>query len=196
MIPVLPDDSASAHPESELVAAYVDNRVTPLERERVEAHLADCDECRAEVADVVRTLHARPPIRRWQLAAACAAAAALLVLIARPPRAPSPGNPIVRGAGAESRGVVTSLTPEEGGSVGRAQVRFAWRPAGADASYRVTVTGAAGEVVWQSSTPDTVATPPRTASLMPGHLYYWRVDALLPDGRSATSGARSFHMGP
>ena len=42
----------------ELVTAYLDDALPPAERARVEAHLAECDDCSAYVAQFVQTLSA------------------------------------------------------------------------------------------------------------------------------------------
>jgi anti-sigma factor RsiW len=42
----------------ELVTAYLDDALPARDRTRFEAHLADCDDCTAYVAQFVRTLNA------------------------------------------------------------------------------------------------------------------------------------------
>jgi anti-sigma factor RsiW len=42
----------------ELVTAYLDDALPPGERARFEAHLAECDDCSAYVAQFVQTLNA------------------------------------------------------------------------------------------------------------------------------------------
>jgi len=105
-------NSSKEHcPANETLAAYVDLRLDLSERDRVEAHLAACDECRAEAlalaglrADVAasdlmpsprlrsavmaRMPSRRPPFRRpagrpqgWGVAAATAVAAAALIAV-------------------------------------------------------------------------------------------------------------------
>lgn len=70
-------------PESELMA-YVDGTMAPAELELAESHLEECAMCRAEVADLAevrRTLPARPRRPRWWLAVAAAIAAVLMLLL-------------------------------------------------------------------------------------------------------------------
>lgn len=85
-------------PESEILASYVDGRLSLVERARLESHLALCPTCIAVVAGVVRTLAevsvAMPQIAidadisrvsRPSLIGAVAAAAAVLAVLALPP---------------------------------------------------------------------------------------------------------------
>lgn len=49
-----PRERTPGCPDEQLVAAYVDGRVSPREREIVEAHLADCAHCLALVGLLAR----------------------------------------------------------------------------------------------------------------------------------------------
>jgi tetratricopeptide (TPR) repeat protein len=81
--------------DSETIAAYLDRRLDPAERARVEEHLADCEECRtllsetaafleadaaAKPADVVPLARPVGPTRRPWLWSGVAAAAVLLAV--------------------------------------------------------------------------------------------------------------------
>jgi hypothetical protein len=66
-------------PDQETLAAYVDRRVT--ETDAVEAHLAACAACRAEVVALATLVAEVRPRRRWALAAAAGIAAAALLAI-------------------------------------------------------------------------------------------------------------------
>jgi putative zinc finger protein len=72
------------HLDPEILAAWLDGSLDGPERERAEAHAADCDRCRAVLAAMVRT--EPPPARSWfQLPAVRwlvpLATAALVVLV-------------------------------------------------------------------------------------------------------------------
>ncbi len=69
---------------------------------------------------------------------------------------------------------------------------FVWGPAGAGASYQLTLTNDEGGVLWELDTTDTIASLPDTIELEPGAVHYWYVDALLEDGSHASSGVHSF----
>lgn len=77
-----------------------------------------------------------------------------------------------------------------------AGLRFVWRSAGPAATYRLTLTDPSGAPVWTSSAPDTAVVLAETVKLEGGRAYFWYVDALLPDGRSATTGVQQFRTSP
>jgi hypothetical protein len=188
-----PEDRA-IHLESAEVASYLDRALPPAERERVEAHLADCAECRREVIEVSRLRHTSASRRRWLLFAPAAAAAAILIaVLARPADTPGPG-PVLRDGGEEPSLTVSLVAPTDSATVEGRAVAFTWRSAGDGVSYRLTVTDDWGDVVWSGASADTTARLPST-SLRTGRPYFWYVDALLPDGRSMTSNVRRFTAG-
>jgi hypothetical protein len=82
--------------------------------------------------------------------------------------------------------------PADGERLTAGEVRLAWHPHGRDALYRVTVQTADGSGVWKNETSDTTATLPPSVQLAVGATYYWIVDALHADGRSARSAANAF----
>ena len=175
-----------------MIAAYVDRRLGADERRGVEAHLAGCDDCRAEVVEVSRLVGGRR--RTWVVATGgLGVAAAAVLVIALLPRGVTPDGPVLR-SGPDGTAAIAAVAPPEAATVPADSVRLVWRPAGAEASYRVTVTDARGDPVWSAGTADTAITA--GPALMPGTLYYWYVDALLPDGHTATTGVRSFRTGP
>ena len=90
--------------DPETIAAYLDRRLDPAERARVEEHLADCEECRSLLSETALFLEAdaaakpapvalRPRAARrtwvWSMAAAAAALLALTPLVLRQMR-PTP----------------------------------------------------------------------------------------------------------
>src|SRR5438094_80632 len=74
------------------VAAYADRGLAAAERARVEAHLAGCAECRAEVVAVARLSRSFARRRRWAVMAPLAAAAALVLFLAPWPRVRGPAS--------------------------------------------------------------------------------------------------------
>lgn len=108
--------NAVACPEPETIAAYLDSRLSPEDRVRVEEHLADCEECRALVSETARFL---------ELGAEGAAAAAgpvdvpppsvaaASVAAASAPAAPTAGRPSRTPwlAGLAAAAAVAALTP-------------------------------------------------------------------------------------
>lgn len=179
------------HLETGEVAAYLDRVLPPDERDRIEAHLADCAECRREVIEVSRLRHTRSRRSRWLIAAPAAAAAAVaLIVFARPTETPAPGA--VLRDGAQPGFAVALVAPAESAAVAGGSVTFTWRSAGARVSYRLSVTDEHGDIVWSAASSDTAALLPSVVALRAGRRYFWYVDALLPDGRSMTSDVRQF----
>ena len=181
------------HLESSEVAAYLDRALARADRGRVEAHLADCDACRREVIEVSRLRHTSASRRRWLFFAPAAAAAAILIIVfARPADTPGLG-PVLRDGGEEPGLTVSLVAPTDSATVeGGGAVALTWRSAGSGVSYRVTLTDQRGDVVWSGAASDTTARLPGSVALPAGRSYFWFVDALLPDGRSLTSGVRHF----
>lgn len=187
----------NTHLTAELVAAYLDRGMSAVERETVEAHLADCGACRQELVEVARLRRASPQWRRWYVLAPAAAAAAVLILAVG--RGGGPGGTEVTRTGTspgESIPRFTALAPGPTAPVAPDSVVFAWRSAGPDGTYRLVVSGPAGEGIWSHTTADTTAALPATVGLARGTSYFWYADALLPDGRTATTGMQQFSTRP
>ena len=188
------------HLDIEQIAAYVDHEVTLPERERIEAHLATCDECTDEVASVVRTLDTPPePIKRARrppfiaaagIASALLAGALLIGLL----RTQQSGDRVLRDspAAAGEPAAVRIVSPVESEVVEPGRLEFAWRAVEADAAYNLTVTDEGGDVIWIGSSRDTAIALTSQIALSPGEDYFWYVDAILPDGRTLSSGVRTF----
>ena len=179
------------HLDSGAVAAYVDRAVAPAERDRIESHLADCPECRDEVVQVTRLRRGMHSARKW-LIAVPAAAAAIVTLVLLRPADTSPSGTLRDGG---ERGLhVALLAPAESleaRPVGA--LTFVWRSVGGGVSYRFALTDQSGDIVWNTTSADTAVLLDTADRLRPGR-YFWYVDALLRDGRSVTSGARSLRI--
>jgi anti-sigma factor RsiW len=179
------------------VAVYLDGQLDSASRRETDAHLADCFECRSEVAQAARLVDsiANAGVARRQsrhgLWAVALAAAALVLAIALPTMR-GPGrdvSPVQRGTDADRPALVV-VSP---GSVdiAREALTFIWRSA-SDATYRVLVTGADGAEIWSATTRDTTISVPPSVPLDQGESYLWSVDALRADGSSLTSGPIRF----
>ncbi len=190
---------AEGHLEARIVAAYVDGTLDPARLGEVEAHLAECESCRREVVEVTRMLRGRPPWKRWGVMGTLVAAAAVLLLIAQPNRVPELQDPVTRaGEDTVTEAVprITAITPADTETVSSGSIAFRWRSPSAEASYRITVTNEIGDLLWSETTSDTTIVPPRDVVLQAGRVYFWYVDALLPNGESATSGVRRLKVVP
>lgn len=190
-------EHGNGHPCGERVAAYVERKLTAEERTELEAHLAECAECRREVAEVALFLRRGGSRRRGWLAPsiAAAAAAALLVVLLWPDGVGEQRGGVLREPGApEGLPPIAAVSPGPGTAVPPGSLVFTWRSVDSDAFYRLTAATAEGEVVWRVETGDTTAVPPAGTRWERGETYYWFVDALLPDGHEATTGVRRFRI--
>ena len=186
-----PQSGGDGHVSDLEIAAYLDRGLSGAERDRIEAHLAECAECRQSVLEndeLVRRVR-RP--RRLLVGSAVASAAALLIMVALPMLRGGdgdPATPVFRGAGA-----MASLIAYGPSGESRVQsLRFVWSPAPGAMSYRLTVSRADGSTLWTRSGRDTVAVLPDSVTLRAGDRYFWVSDALLADGGSRSTGLREF----
>jgi hypothetical protein len=191
--------STGPHLGSEEVAAYLDNTLSDAECARVKAHLADCDICRREVVSVSKLLERAPRSRGRVIAfSGVAAAAVLAFLLLRPaPDSGSLTSPAVRARDTPltSEGVsgVRAIAPIGPLTTGD-NILFVWHRPSPGATYRFTLTDERGKKVWVGSTNDTTLAVPKQLTLAAKQSYNWFVDALLPDGSSATTGITSFQI--
>ncbi len=193
------------------ISGFLDREMSPDERSRVERHLEDCTRCRGAVVQVNRiaSTYGRSaergsisphPVRRkiaWiPLGAGAALAASLTVMwLSGSQSAPEAGPNPVRAAGSsapDARPTLQLRTPDEDALVTRGAVTFGWQAAGADV-YRLVVQDETGEPVMTRETPDTLVVLRDERALLPGRLYFWRVDAIT-DGVSASSAVRKFRV--
>ena len=173
----------------EQVVGYVAGTLDPMERERVEAHLADCAECTSEVVETSRLRRRDRASPRW-LGVAAAAAAIIGVVIVGPRIIPRRAQaPTIRGTPSEL--TVSPVAPADDVTL-QAFPEFTWHPLTGATAYHVAVTRATGDSVWDITTRDTTARP-TVSEIEPG-LFYWYVDALLEDGRSIAGGVHRFRI--
>lgn len=192
-VPERPMIEKREHLSAEEIAAYIDHKLSLDDTARAESHLADCHECRREVAASAGLVSAAPTTgarRRIGRIAGVAAAAAILlaVLFTRPQR---PDVAVERRSGADEASRVHAISPRGGSTVDAESVAFVWRRDD-DASYQLTVVDSSGAVVWVTTTGDTTVRLPRTVGLTPGKRYFWYVDALRANGFSVSSGPVEF----
>jgi hypothetical protein len=187
------------HLSDEELAAYLDRRVEAPGLTRVEAHLVGCDGCRAVVMEAAAMLAARR--RRTRLvfitAGGMAAAALVLVVVSGALTMSRDVEPTVRGTPpllTEDVSRFAALSPEPRAAVVPDSLVFLWQSRPEGTVYQVTVSDEHGVVVWTDRTGDTTLAAPAAAakSLVPGQLYYWKVEALLPDLRTASTPFSSF----
>lgn len=176
------------------VAAYLTGAVQPGDRSRIEAHLAACDVCCTELIEVARLFRTRPRPTRWFVPAGAAAAAAAILLFlvwSRPVSEPA-GSSGYREPSVTTTVAPVAVTPR---GVSAAVRQLAWTAvAGAD-RYRLTLFDAAGTVVWETQTSDTVTPLPESIHLRPGASYLWKVEAQTGWNRWVGSELVQFSLG-
>lgn len=178
-----PSERTGEHMRDGEMAAYLDRRLSGPDRARVEAHLAECAECRLEAREVRRLLDRSSRPRRLMVGAGLLAAAASLFLFLRP----AVIDPL-RGGGAPP--ALTAYGPT--GEVPRSALRFIWAAAPGATGYRLTISGGNGVPVWSGSVADTVFALPDSVPLGADQRYVWIADALLSDGTSRSTGLHEF----
>ena len=189
---------SSIHVGDALLASYLDRRLGDEERDRLEDHLAGCDECRGRLLAATGTLRGE---RRRKRTLTASGASALVVVVAGVlflvPSSPSPDLPQLRGGAADSTGgppALEAVSPGDGTTVAAGSALLVWRSVEGVARYRITVSDPESEVVFERDVADTVVSLRSIGPLTPGEVYVWYVDALLPDGRAVTTGVRSFSV--
>ena len=182
-------ESSDIHVSDLEGAQYLDGRLPLLERDRVEAHLAICPECRNHIMEGSRL--ARAAGRRRRIVSALIAASVLLVAALVPMSrflfGPRPYSSNLRGAQSSPLIAYQPL-----GELGTADHRFVWGSSRNVLSYRLTITRRDGGIVWIHSGTDTVIALPDSVSLRKTEHYFWVADALLSDGGSRSTGLHEF----
>jgi hypothetical protein len=128
-----------------------------------------------------------------------AAAAAVLLLIAQPGRVPESQGPVTRaGEDTATEAILrfAAIAPADTVTVAGGSIAFRWHSPSTEASYRITVTNEIGDLLWSETTPDTTVVLPGDVPLELGETYFWYVDALLPNGGSATTGVQILTLVP
>ncbi|MEO7965177.1 MAG: zf-HC2 domain-containing protein [Gemmatimonadaceae bacterium] len=190
----LATESGSAHPSTELMAAFLDERLTGTERDTFVDHLTDCPNCRKEFRET-RGLQQRLPRRsfKWWIPTGAALAAILALVVV--PSLRRQGNAVIaeRGTAPQvSRSAISGIdvvTPRGENAVLSKELHFLWRADARDTEYRLSLQDSSGHLVWSTTTSDTVTSLPASLRIGAGD-YFWTVDALRADGRTATTGVQ------
>ena len=209
-------------PDETVLAAWVEGRVAETEREKLEAHAADCPYCRGQLGFLARAsdLGTPPAVPAHLIAAArgerapllaglrpatlvAAGAGLLLALLVASPWGRLPGGPPaavgqVRGTtpAADAGGVPRILAPADGESLRRAALEVRWAGTPDALFYGVEVVDADGDVAWEGRAEAARLTVPPAAPLLPGRTYFVRVTAHLRSGATVPSPAVGFHLAP
>lgn len=182
-VPEVTEPPIDGHVDARDVAAYVDGTATPAVRALVDAHLVTCAACRDEVMDVSRIAAFAPrervPRRIW---IGAAAAAVLLVVLLRP--STTPDERLTH----RDAPVTTTVAPVAIAPAGLVDAApgFVWSSVPHADRYHIRLFDAAGSVLWERETADTVAMAD-SIRVVPGRAYYWKVDAHAGFNRSTTT---------
>jgi hypothetical protein len=174
--------SEEQHLEPGDVAAYVDTALHGPARRAVESHLAACAQCRAEVIDVGGVIRTMPRSRQRRYWIPAAAAAAVLLLWVAPP--------IDQDAPVIHRDESVTLTPAPrplAATTADAAPMAAWSPVPTADRYRARLFNAAGMVLWERETTDTIAVVPDSIALQVGTPHFWKVESHSGFGRWSAS---------
>ncbi len=205
-------------PEETAIAAYVQSRLSRRDKDRLEAHLSDCEFCLSQVASLVRApdaavvdpvpdwllrkaqamgaekgAHGRVASLRWALAGSAALALTGALWFQRPSGTETPTGPArtVRG---ESEGSLEILYPQEGGVVPADEIEFRWAAAERALFYEVSLVTADGDLVWQSRIEETEARLPEEVRLIPKERYYVWIRAQFSEGGAVKSKTIAFEV--
>jgi hypothetical protein len=181
-----------AHLAADDLASFIDGTLTPAVRARVEAHLADCDACCAEVIAVSRLMRIRSPRQRWYLPAVAAAAAAVFLVVVGRQLSVGTAPPAV----SREPVITTTVAPTVVAPRGAvdAPPRLVWTSVPHADLYRITLFDDAGGSIWESQTRDTSAALPASIHLADHASYYWRVEAQTGWNRWVASDLTEFSI--
>ena len=206
------EPSLAGHPDDLVTAAYLDGTLAAESRDRFEAHLAECDMCRAGVtllrsaqsdetsvplAAVRRAAavgRSRQPRSRLLLALAASVilVGALTMILRLGPGRPAPSP--VRG----NPPAFTGLSPSGSTVVAPSHVMFRWSPIDGADRYELSVFDATGKKVAEAtvSSPEDSAPWPEDAPPPAPGAYVWKVRAMALDRVVAESDPTAFEVGP
>ena len=179
------------HLDAAAVARYIDGASDAAGQAGAESHLAECAQCRDEVAAVRRILDSSAR-RRWlpAVSVAMAAAAVALIVVATTshqlPNSVTTRDPVVT-----STLIPRLLAPV--GTVERAD-SLRWTSVSNAHRYEVTVFSGSGTAVWQTIATDTAVALPDSLRLLVNTQYYWRLKAETEYGRWVESELATFTL--
>jgi hypothetical protein len=189
--------SATPHLTAVQIADLVDGTLAVAERAEVERHLANCDDCRDEVAVCAQLVASAPvaPKRRiaWRIVVPLAAGILFAIVLRRPDGAKRLDIESERGT--PSTGTrITLVAPAPDAAISAGAPRFVWRPIEGSTGYRIVIKDASGTLIWTGDVADTSIAIPDTLRLRPGQSYVWRVDGQRTDGTTASSPETVFRV--
>lgn len=184
---------ANGHMTDMLIASYLDRRMSDVDCEHFESHLAECPECRSALIEAESLLkRVRPTWSRNTIVALIAAAFVLVAVDLKVQHRNDLSAPMTTRGVTTTDGGLTGYGPS--GEVTRAGLRFVWTPLAGAISYRILLVDASSRPVWSAAATDTSIALPATVALHAGETYLWAVDALASDGTTHSTGLREFRV--
>jgi anti-sigma factor RsiW len=179
------------HLDAATLARYIDGAADAKDRAGAESHLAECAECREEMAAVRRILQSSAR-RRWVpgVSMAMAAAAVMLIVVS------ANDHRLAGPATTRDPALTPALAPRllaPLGTVARAD-SLQWTSVTNAHRYQVTVFSGTGTPVWQMISTDTAVALPDSLRLVPNTQYYWRLKAETEYGRWVESDLATFTL--
>ena len=186
-------NEANDHMTDMLIASYLDRRMSDVDRERFENHLAECPECRQAVIEAESLVKRVRP--RWRGNTIVALIAAVFVLVAVDLKVQHRSDLSARTTTREVRTADAGLTAYgPSGEVTRSGLRFVWSPLAGAISYKILLVDASSQPVWSATATDTSIALPATVALRAGETYLWAADALASDGTTHSTGLHEFRV--
>lgn len=203
-------------PGPEELAAFADGRLQASVRRELEAHVADCDDCLADLGLLARAADAPAPpvpealLRRvpsphvpyaWYTRRRMGAAAAAAVLVAagglflqqrRIVVLPAAGAPEMRGLAATE---VRLIEPGEGATFAADRGEVRWVPVPRTLYYEIRLTDLDGTLAWEGRTDASEILIPADVLRSFSSGFLW-VTAYQPDNRSVRSRAMAVSVAP
>lgn len=205
-------------PGETAIAAYVQARLARREKDRLEAHLADCGSCLSHVAALVRAENVRAldpvpdwllrkayamgeesaprdfaPSLRWAVVGSIALGLTGAFWFYRPDHTSPPAETLrtVRG---ESAAELEILFPPDGEVIPAREIELRWATAEGALFYEVTLVTADGDLVWQTRIEETHARLPAGVRLIPKERYYVWIRAQFSDSGAIKSKTIAFEV--
>jgi len=208
-------------PEDQVIAEYFDCDLARSESEKLDRHLTDCRYCLARIGILERLEENRSdkripeavlasakqlrhdaPAHRPSMAPAWATAAVVVIAlfaVIKSTEGPGPAP----ATGEDSRQLrniertasdLVVLTPQAGADISPGSP-IEWAEVPGNLHYDIFVLSNSGDVLWTERLKDPGWVLDESLSLETGSQYYFRVEALMPDGRSLRSKHVVFQVG-
>ena len=209
------------HTEEHELLLYLEAKLSPDDRGKVEAHLANCGDCAHKFAALFRlprALDQSAPVNVGEgvlkkavklvkpggslrsfnfklftppFRIALAGAAVTAIALTTYLLVPREEPAQFRSEKAEEIPTL-ELYPEDGATVSKKMPEFRWKTIGASAAYRFSLMEEAGVLIWVSDRRDTSLFLPSFVVLQPGKTYLWRVETFIADKTLDRSALHAF----